>query len=177
MLIPSVETQSNFNNSFKNTFTLSFDSWTTDRRVFDTQVEDQFDIECAHKIKSPKYLIAAHQTADGSAPPNKANNTAIFDNLDVRKYLVELDGIRHPRDSVNLVYKTNNYLDQCRDLELFYKEDVGEPLLSPFITYTDMKNFYPIHVIDLRYQVDHITAKKFNCLRSIEVLLMKLDCL
>ena len=33
MLVPSPETQSNFNNSLENSFTLSFESWTTDRRV------------------------------------------------------------------------------------------------------------------------------------------------
>ena len=28
--------------------------------------------------------------------------------------------------------------------------------------FTDMKNFYPIQVIDLRFQVDHITPKKIQ---------------
>ena len=59
-------------------------------------------------------------------------------------------------------YETNNYLDQYRDLKLFYREYVGEPLLSPFINYPDMKNFYPIQIIDLRFQTDHITPKKIQ---------------
>ena len=32
--------------------------------------------------------------------------------------------------------------------------------MNPFINYLDMKNFYAIQVIDLRFQVDHITRKK-----------------
>ena len=45
---------------------------------------------------------------------------------------------------------------------MFYKEYVGEPLLKPFISYPDMKNFYPIQVIDLRFQADHISPKKIQ---------------
>ena len=32
--------------------------------------------------------------------------------------------------------------------------------MNPFISYTDLKNKYPIQVIDLRFQVDHITPKE-----------------
>ena len=32
--------------------------------------------------------------------------------------------------------------------------------MNPFISYTDMKSKYPIQVIDLRHQVDHITPKE-----------------
>ena len=35
-------------------------------------------------------------------------------------------------------------------------------LLKPFINYTDVKNSYPIQVIDLRFQVDHINPKKIQ---------------
>ena len=37
------------------------------------------------------------------------------------------------KDSVNVKYEENDYLDQYRDIKLFYKEYVGEPLLKPFI--------------------------------------------
>ena len=39
MLIPSPETQSNFNRSIRESFTSSFDSWTTDWKAIDTQLE------------------------------------------------------------------------------------------------------------------------------------------
>ena len=59
---------------------------------------------------------------------NKANNISIFDNLDGRKYFVEIDGVRYPKDNVELNYEENNYLHQYRDINLFYKEYLGEDL-------------------------------------------------
>ena len=94
-----------FNDSIKNSFTLSFDSWTTDRKIVNTGFEYQVDIGSSANINSPKYLIVAHQTAARSGASNKANNISIFDNLDVRKYFVEIDGIRYPKDSVDVNYK------------------------------------------------------------------------
>ena len=49
-----------------------------------------------------------------------------------------------------------------RYLKLFFKEYIGEELLSPFISYPDMKTKYPIEIIDLRHQSDHITPKKIQ---------------
>ena len=69
----------------------------------------------------------------------KKNNISIFDNLNVSKYFVEIDGQRYPRDSILTNYPLNDYIDQYRDLKLFYKEDVGEELLNPFVSYPDMK--------------------------------------
>ena len=43
-----------------------------------------------------------------------------------------------------------------------YKEYVGETLLNPSINYIDMKNKYPVQVIDIRHQVDHITPEKIQ---------------
>ena len=34
--------------------------------------------------------------------------------------------------------------------------------MSPFISYPDMKTKYPIEIIDLRHQADHITPKKIQ---------------
>ena len=34
--------------------------------------------------------------------------------------------------------------------------------MSPFITYPDMKTKYPIQIIDLRHQSDHISPKKIQ---------------
>ena len=62
--------------------------------------------------------MAAHQTCDRSTSPNNASNTAIFDIVIVEKDFVELDGIRYPRNSVNVDYKTENYLDQYGHVRL-----------------------------------------------------------
>ena len=92
--------------------------------------------------------------------PNKTNNVAVFNNLDVRKYHVAIDGVRYPRDGVKNDNAFNDYLDQYRDLKIFYKKYVREELLNPLLGYIDMKNKYPIQVIDLSYQIDPIIPKK-----------------
>ena len=160
-LIPDAATQSMFNNSIKDNFKISFDSWTSERKIVNTGLEYQVDIGSAKNINSPKYLIVAHQT-NARAAGGKLVNNAIFDNLDVRKYFVEIDGIKYPKDAVDVDYDANKYVYKYRDIGLFFKEYVGEPLLSPFISYTDVKSKYPFQVIDLRYQVDHINPKKIQ---------------
>ena len=151
-----------FNGSLKNSFTISFDSWSTDRKTVDTQLENQVDIGSAQSINSPKYLIAVHQTAAGIGAPNKAEKVEIVDHLDVRKYHVDIDGVRYPTDNVNVNYGLNDSVDQYRDVEFFYKQYVAEELLNPFISYTDMKNKYPMQLIDLRFQLDRINPKKIG---------------
>ena len=160
-LIPTTETQLMFNESIQNNYRIFFDEWYTERRIVTDQIF-QVDIGSAQSVNSPKYMICAHQTEARSALPNKRNNISIFDNINVRKYFIEIDGQRYPRDSVLTNYGENDYIDQYRDLKLFYKEYVGEELLTPFVSYTDMKNKYPIQVIDLRFQADHITPKKIQ---------------
>ena len=108
--------------------------------------------------------------------PNKQNNIAVFDNLNVRENPVDFQGMNYPRDSFSIDYASNDYLDQMRDLKLFYKGYVGEKLLILFIIYTDMISKYPIQVIDLRFQVDHMDPKNFNYLKNIEAQQLMLDC-
>ena len=112
IIIPDASTQIMFNDSIKNSFTLSFDSWSTDRKTVDTQLEYQVDIGSAQTINSSKYLIVAHQTADRIAVPHKANNVAVFDNLNVRKYHVDIDVVCYPREGVNIDYELTDYVDQ-----------------------------------------------------------------
>ena len=52
------------------------------------------NITSAQNINNHKYLIVTHQTLDQMGVPNKANNVAVFDNLDVRKNLDDIDGKR-----------------------------------------------------------------------------------
>ena len=75
---------------------------------------------------------------------------------------MKIVGIKVPRDSVNINYAENAYLDHYRDLKAFYREYVGAELISPFKTWADMKTFYPIQVIDLGFQVDHINIEKIR---------------
>ena len=59
-------------------------------------------------------------------------------------------------------FEENSYLDQYRDLKLFYKDYVGEELMQPYITFPDMNFFYPIQITDLRHHIDHLTPKKIQ---------------
>ncbi len=59
-------------------------------------------------------------------------------------------------------YEHNDYIEQYKDLKLFFKKYIGEQLMSQFISYPDMKTKYLIEIIDLRHQADHITPKKFQ---------------
>ena len=160
-LIPSTSTQVMFNEAIMNNYTITFDSWYTERKISNAGRELQVDIGSAQHINSPKYLISAFQTNDRTTP-NKASNPAIFDSNHVTKYFVEIDGVRYPKDGVLTNFEQNSYLDKYRDLKLFYKEYVGEELLQPYITFPDMKYRYPIQITDLRHQVDHITPKKIQ---------------
>ena len=160
-LISSVETQVMFNEATQNNYNISYDEWFTERRIISDTIT-QLDIGSSQNIQSPKYLIGAHQTRDRIDAPISTKNVAIFDNLDLRKYYIEIDGQRYPRDSSLMNYEQNDYIEQYKDLTLFFKEYIGEELMSPFISYTDMKTKYPIEIIDLSHQSDHITPKKIQ---------------
>ena len=124
-------------------------------------------IGSAQNTNSPKYLVAAHQTLGRTNVPNETNNTAIFDNLVVRKYFVEIYKQRFPKDAVMTNYDVSDYFDRYRDLKIFCKKYRREELSNPFIPYPDMKSkYFPKN--DLRHQVDHITPKLFR-LRQIEM--------
>ena len=77
-----------------------------------------------------------------------------------------MDGYRYPTDGVLTSFPENDYLDQYRDLKLIFKDYVGEELMNPLISYTDMKNKYPIQIIDLRHQINHTTPKKIQLLEE-----------
>ena len=160
-LIPSVETQVMFNEATQNNYKISYDEWFTERRIISDTIT-QLDIGSSQNVQSPKYLIGAHQTKDRIDGAISTENVAIFDNLDLRGYYIEIDGQRYPRDSSLMNYEQNDYIEQYKDLKLFFKEYNGEQLMSPFISYPDMKTKYPIEIIDLRHQVDHITPKKIQ---------------
>ena len=174
-LIPSTGTQVMFNESVQNNYRIYFDEWYTERRIVTDQIY-HVDIGSAQSVNSPKFLICAHQSEARSGVPNKRKNISIFDHLDVREFFVEIDSVRYPRDNILTGYAENEYIDQYRDLKRFYREYVREELLSPFISYTDLKSKYPIQIIDLRFQVDHITPN-FNCLKITETLLLMVDYL
>ena len=72
---------------------ISFDELNTERGLI-SDLLVQHDIGSAQQVNSAKYLISAHQTQLRKNVPNKNNIIAIFDNLDLREYYVEIDGPR-----------------------------------------------------------------------------------
>ena len=160
-LLSSVETQLMFNEATQNNYKISFDEWYTERRlVSDTNV--QVDIGSAQQVNSPKYLICTHQTKDRLSTHDKKLIMLFLTISMLKKYYIEIDGQRYPRDSVLIDFEKNDYIEQYKDLKLFFKEYIGEPILNPLISYLDMKTKYPIEIIDLRHQTDHITPKKIQ---------------
>ena len=160
-LLPSVETQVMLTEATQNNYKISYDEYVTERRIISDMIS-QTDIESSQRVNSPKYLIGAHQTRASADTANKSNNIAIFDNVSLQKFYIETDGVRYPRDSVVVNYEQNDYIEQYKDLKLFFREKNGEELLSPFIIYPDMKPKHFLEIIDLRHQPDHITPKKIQ---------------
>ena len=161
ILIPSVETQLTFNETTQNFNKISFDEWFTEKRLI-SDLLVQHDIGSAQNVSSPKYIICTHQTSLRSTIPNKKINIAVFDNMDLRKYYVEIDSVRYPGDGVLVYYEENDCIQQYKDLKIFFKEYIGEQILNPLISYPDMKTKYPVEIIDLRHQSDPLTPKKIQ---------------
>ena len=120
------------------------------------------DIGTSQHVNSPKHLIGAHQTRTRADTAYKNNNNAIFDNLNLQKYYVEIDSVGYPRDSVLVNYEQNDYIEPFKDLKLCFREFIGEQLMSPFSSYPDLKTKYPLGIIDLRHQPDHISHNKIQ---------------
>ena len=80
--------------------------------------------------------------------------------MDIHKYYVEIERHQYLWDSVVINYEENDNIQQYKNLKIFWKGYIGEPILNPLISYLDMKTNYPIEIIDLRNQSDHIIPKK-----------------
>ena len=163
--ITSVETQIMYFEATQNNYKVSYDDNYTERRVISAMIV-QHDIGSTQQVNSPKYSISAHQTKHSTSAPDKKINFAIFDNVDLRKYHVEIDSLRYSRDSLFINYGENYYIDQYKKLKLFFKKYIGEPISNLFISYPDMETKHPIEIIDLRHHVDHMAAKKFQAFKE-----------
>ena len=131
-LIPSIETQLMFNENTQKNYKISFDEWFTEKRLIPDLLV-QHDIGLSQNVSSPKCKICAHQTSLRTTTSDKKINIAIFDNLDLRKYYVEMDSTGYPRDGFLINYEENDYIQQEKGLRLFFKEYIGGPILNPLI--------------------------------------------
>ena len=85
ILVPNAQTQVMFNESIFNNYTITFDSWYTERKISNDGRKLQVDMGSAQHFNSPKYLIGAFQTKNKIEVPNKADNIAVFDTNHVKK--------------------------------------------------------------------------------------------
>ena len=99
ILILKSQTQVLFKETIMNNYTLTFDSWFTERKISNDGRELQVDIASAQNINSPKNLISAFQTNDRTTP-TKAPNPSIFDTIHIISYFVVIAGVRCPKDGV-----------------------------------------------------------------------------
>ena len=118
-LISTVETQVMFNEATQNIYKISFDELYTERRIISDTIS-QLDIGTSQHVNRPKYLIGAHKTRIRADTSNKNNKIAIFDNLNLHKYYVEIDSVRYPRDSVLVPYEQNGFIEQYKDLNFYF---------------------------------------------------------
>ena len=83
-----------FKEATQNSYQISFDEWFSEKRLM-SDLLVQHDIGSAQNVSSPKYMICAHQTSLRTTNPDKKIIIAIIDNLDLRKYYVEIDSVRY----------------------------------------------------------------------------------
>ena len=106
----------------------------TDRQPVNTGNEDHLDIGSASNIIIALYLIVAHQKTqrDNPAKPSNQFNNAVFEHVDVKRYFLEIDGVRYSKDPVEKNFSDNKYLDQYRDLKFFLKNTMENHYFTRF---------------------------------------------
>ena len=115
-LIPSVETQLMFDEATQKNHEISFDEYYTEGRVIKNMIA-QHDIGSAQQINAPKQLNCAHQTKERIDTANKKKNNTIFDNLNLRRYFVEIDSIQYPWVNLLIDYVEKDYTEQYKNLQ------------------------------------------------------------
>ena len=138
ILFPHSQTQVMFNEAVMIIYTITFDSWYTERKISNDGRKLQVDIASAQRNNSLKYLISAIETKDRTTP-KEARHSSIFDTYHVTKYFEEIDVVCYNKDGVLKNFAENSYLDQYRDWNLFYKDYVGEEFLQPYISHPEIK--------------------------------------
>ena len=109
-LIPSVEYQLMFNEATQNIYRIYYDEYYTERRVISDMIV-QHDKRMAQQVNSPKSLVLTKQKIEQVLLIKKIN-IAIFDNVDLRNYHVEIENLRYPRASLFMNFDKNDYIEQ-----------------------------------------------------------------
>jgi hypothetical protein len=108
-------------------------------------------------LKKPRQIFVAFQT-DKRADQTK--NPAVFDNINLTKAILTLNGTRYPAFDHNIDYNKNQYATLYEWFDNF-ESDFNS--LSPFVVgsqvnYTNFKKLYPIIHFDVTHQNDEIKS-------------------
>ena len=114
-----------FNEATQINYKIYYDERFTERRKISDTIT-QLDIGISQNVQSSKYLIGAHQPKDSIDGAISTENVAIFDDLDLRNYYIEIDGQLYPPDSSFMNYEQNDYIAQYKDLKLVFMEYIGD---------------------------------------------------
>ena len=147
-----------YSNYVSKNFTVCFDSLTTVKNPVNTGTEYQPDIGSPSNVDWSLCLSEVYQQIQRKNPASPSNqfNSAIFDTVNVRIYFVDFDSIRYAKYPVDNNYTESHFLDQYRDVKLFFQGYVGESILNPFISYLDLKTCYPIQINIWKFPINHI---------------------
>ena len=177
ILFPDASTQIMFNDSIRISFTFSFDSWSTDRKTVDTRLENQIKIGNAQNIDSPKYLRVALQTAASRGVANNANNVAVFDNLYVWIHHVEIDGIVF-QETILVSNMKQKFMLINIEILIFLKKNMSEKnYLIVLEVILIWKTNIPFKSLIYDFKLILLIQRKFNSIRNIKVLLIRIDFL
>jgi hypothetical protein len=105
----------------------------------------------------PRYIVVAFQT---DRLNNQEKNASVFDHVDVESVTVSLNSERYPLESHNLNFAdrtiSRGYFDFEQFKAAFYSTDSMST--SCGISPSEFIDFYPIFVIDLRYQMSELKS-------------------
>ena len=101
----------------------------------------------------PIYVIVCFQSADRTGPEQTQNN-AIFDSPDIIEASCNIGTVRYPDNEYQIDFTRNKYNEPYNEIRKFYKDYIGGEG-SPYITFKDFKELYPLWIFDLRSQKDN----------------------
>ena len=103
----------------------------------------------------PRFIIVGFQTNKNN---NQRNNTAVFDECDIRNIYVTLNAKRYPDTDYENNFTQNNYSRIYGDAATFRKKfyNMDELISNPGINPIDYKNLFPLFVFDVTKQSEKL---------------------
>ena len=88
--------------------------------------------------------------------------------MDVIEASCSIGSHRYPSNEMQIDFERNKYNDAYNEVRRFYKDYIqGEG--SPYITFKDFKELYPLWVFDLRAQKDNFQSQPIQVNLNLEL--------